>query len=51
MIPDDKRFWFTIAAVLATWTAAASVSAGVPTEQIRSTCVDRAILVSCNIGG
>ena len=45
MIPDDKRFWFTIAAVvLATWTAAASVSAGVPTEQIRST-VDRAILV------
>ena len=45
MIPDDKRFWFTIAAVvLATWTAAASLSAGVPTEQIRST-VDRAILV------
>ena len=45
MIPDDKRFWFTIAAVvLAMWTAAASVSAGVPTEQIRST-VDRAILV------
>ena len=45
MIHDDKRFWFTIAAVvLATWTAAASVSAGVPTEQIRST-VDRAILV------
>ena len=45
MIPNDKRFWFAIAAVLlATWTAAASVSAGVPTEQIRST-VDRAILV------
>ena len=45
MIPDDKRFWLTIAAVvLAMWTAAASVSAGVPTEQIRST-VDRAILV------
>ena len=45
MIPGDKRFWFTIAAVvLATWTAAASVSAGVPTEQIRAT-VDRAILV------
>ncbi|HEX9661220.1 MAG TPA: ABC transporter substrate-binding protein [Candidatus Binatia bacterium] len=45
MIPNDKRFWFAISAVvLATWTAAASVSAGVPTEQIRST-VDRAILV------
>ena len=45
MIPNDKRFWFAIAAVvLATWTAAASVSAGVPTEQIRST-VDRAMLV------
>ena len=45
MIPNDKRFWFAVAAVLlATWTAAASVSAGVPTEQIRST-VDRAILV------
>ena len=45
MIPNDKRFWFAIAAVLlATWTAAASVTAGVPTEQIRST-VDRAILV------
>ena len=45
MIPNDKRFWFAIAAVvLATWTAALSVSAGVPTEQIRST-VDRAILV------
>lgn len=45
MIPNDKSFWFAIAAVvLATWTAAASVSAGVPTEQIRST-VDRAILV------
>ena len=45
MIRNDRRFWFAIAAiVLATWTAAASVSAGVPTEQIRST-VDRAILV------
>jgi len=45
MIPNQKRFWFAIAAVLlATWTAAASVTAGVPTEQIRST-VDRAILV------
>jgi phospholipid transport system substrate-binding protein len=45
MIPNDKSFWFAIAAVvLATWTAAAGVSAGVPTEQIRST-VDRAILV------
>lgn len=45
MIPKDKRFWFTVAAVvLTTWTAAASVTAGVPTEQIRST-VDRAILV------
>ena len=45
MIPNDKRFWFAVAAVLlATWTAAASASAGVPTEQIRST-VDRAILV------
>jgi len=45
VIPNDKRFWFAIAAVvLATWTAALSVSAGVPTEQIRST-VDRAILV------
>ena len=45
MIPKDKRFWFAVAAVvLATWTAAASVTAGVPTEQIRST-VDRAILV------
>jgi len=45
MIPNDKRFWFAIAAVvLATWTAAVSVSAGAPTEQIRST-VDRAILV------
>ena len=44
MIPNQKRFWFAIAAVLlATWTAA-SVTAGVPTEQIRST-VDRAILV------
>jgi len=44
MIPNDKRFWFAVAAVLlATWTAA-SVTAGVPTEQIRST-VDRAILV------
>jgi phospholipid transport system substrate-binding protein len=45
MIPNQKRFWFAIAAVLlATWTAATSVTAGVPTEQIRST-VDRAILV------
>jgi len=45
MIPNDKRFWFAVAAVLlAMWTAAASTSAGVPTEQIRST-VDRAILV------
>jgi phospholipid transport system substrate-binding protein len=45
MIPNDKSFWFAIAAVvLATWTAATSVTAGVPTEQIRST-VDRAILV------
>lgn len=44
MIPNDKCFWFAIAAVLlAAWTAA-GVSAGVPTEQIRST-VDRAILV------
>ena len=45
MIPNQKRFWLAIAAVLlATWTAATSVTAGVPTEQIRST-VDRAILV------
>lgn len=45
MIPNHKRSWFAIAAVLlATWSAAASVTAGVPTEQIRAT-VDRAILV------
>ena len=44
MIPGDKRFWFTIAAVVLAMWAAASVSAGVPTEQIRAT-VDRAILV------
>jgi phospholipid transport system substrate-binding protein len=45
MIPDNKRFWLAVAAgVLASWMTASSVSAGVPTEQIRNT-VDRAILV------
>jgi len=45
MIPNHKNFWFAVlAVVLAVWQTPASATAGVPTEQIRST-VDRAILV------
>ena len=45
MIPNNKRFWLAVAAgVVASWMTAASVTAGVPTEQIRNT-VDNAILV------
>jgi phospholipid transport system substrate-binding protein len=45
MILYRNRFWFIVAAVvLASWTAAAPVTAGLPTEQIRTT-VEKAILV------
>jgi len=45
MIPNHISFWFAVlAVVLAVWQTPARATAGVPTEQIRST-VDRAILV------